>query len=81
VLISSSFNFFFMMKLRDISKIISATKGDMTVVAEESYQNVRTVKAFSNEDEESKKFALGNKKVYDQGKKRALMVGLQSSVV
>jgi len=50
VIISSSFNFFFMMKLRDIARVISATKGEMTVVAEESYQNVRTVKAFSNED-------------------------------
>jgi ATP-binding cassette subfamily B protein len=42
---------------------------------------VRTVKAFSNEEEESKKFSVSNKKVYEEGKKRALYTGLQSSIV
>jgi hypothetical protein len=42
---------------------------------------VRTVKAFSNEEEESKKFSVSNKKVYEEGKKRALYTGLQSSLV
>ena len=65
VLLSSSCNFFFMMKLRDLAKQIQAIKGEMTVTAEESYQNVRTVKAFANEEEESKKFRVSNLKVYD----------------
>lgn len=36
----------------------------MNTIAEESFTNIRTVKAFSNEDEEIAKFALGNKKSY-----------------
>ena len=36
----------------------------MTVLAEESYINIRTVKAFANEEDESKKFKVGNDAVY-----------------
>jgi ABC-type multidrug transport system fused ATPase/permease subunit len=48
----------------------------MTVIAEESYQNIRTVKAFANEEEESRKFLVGNQKVFQSGKKKALITGL-----
>lgn len=81
VLLSSSCSFIFMMKLRDLSTLIQASRGDMTVTAEESYQNVRTVKAFANEEEESKKFRVSSSKVYDLGKRKALFSGLQSSLV
>lgn len=36
----------------------------MTTVAEESFSNVCTVKAFSNEDEELTKFMKGNDAVF-----------------
>ena len=36
----------------------------MTTVAEESWANVRTVKAFSNEASEIEKFDKDNEKVY-----------------
>jgi ABC-type multidrug transport system fused ATPase/permease subunit len=44
----------------------------MNTVAEESFSNIRTVKAFSNEDREIEKFTIGNMIVYEAGKKKAL---------
>lgn len=44
----------------------------MTNVAEESYGNIRTVKAFSNEQEEIVKFEEFNNKVYDISKVKAI---------
>lgn len=43
----------------------------MTTVAEESFSNIRTVKAFSNEDEETRKFSEGTDAVFELGKKKA----------
>lgn len=40
----------------------------MTTVAEESWSNVRTVKAFSNEKEEINKFEIDNANVFKLGK-------------
>jgi ABC-type multidrug transport system fused ATPase/permease subunit len=42
----------------------------MSTIAEESFGNVRTVKAFSNEEEEIRKFNLGNQEVYKIGLKK-----------
>jgi len=47
----------------------------MTNVAEESYGNIRTVKAFSNEQEEISKFEEFNNKVYDISKVKAVWGG------
>ena len=44
----------------------------MNTVAEESFSNIRTVKAFSNEDAEIAKFAAGNLIVYQAGRKKAV---------
>jgi ATP-binding cassette subfamily B (MDR/TAP) protein 9 len=52
----------------------------MTVVAEESYQNIRTVKAFANEDEESRKFKKGNENLYKAGRIKAAWMGGQTSI-
>ena len=43
----------------------------MNTVAEESFSNVRTVKAFSSEESEIKKFMEGNKIVYEVGAKKS----------
>lgn len=50
----------------------------MTVTTEEACQNIRTVKAFSNESEESAKFHERSMKVNLTGRKKALMTGIQS---
>jgi len=54
--------------MRDLQKLIQKEKAVMNTVAEESFSNVRTVKAFSNEDEEMVKFANGNEVVFTVGK-------------
>ena len=43
----------------------------MNTVAEESFSNIRTVKAFSNEVHEITKFESGNEIVFDAGRKKA----------
>ena len=44
----------------------------MSDIASESFGNIRTVKAFSNEHEEIRKFAIGNQNVYKYGISKAL---------
>jgi ABC-type multidrug transport system fused ATPase/permease subunit len=53
----------------------------MSEVAAESFRNVRTVKAFANEDEEARKFENGNLKVFDMGRKKAIFQGIYASLV
>ena len=53
----------------------------MNTVAEESFSNIRTVKAFSNEYAETTKFNIGNTVTYQAGKKKALYQALFSFVV
>jgi len=52
VLLQSCFNH----KMRALQGEIQKEKSKMTIVAEEAFSNVRTVKAFANEDEEVHKF-------------------------
>lgn len=47
-------------RMRKLQAEIQQEKSKMTVVAEEAFSNVRTVKAFANEDEEVAKFFKGN---------------------
>lgn len=53
----------------------------MTTVAEESFSNVRTVKAFSNEDYELSQFQLGNISVYELGRTKGIWYGFFSFTV
>ena len=48
----------------------------MNNVAEESFANIRTVKAFCNEEDEVAKFRKGVDAVYGAGKKKACYTGL-----
>jgi ABC-type multidrug transport system fused ATPase/permease subunit len=66
------FFYFFGNKMRLLAKEVSKNKGVMATVAEESFGNVRTVKAFANEDEECEKFKKGNLVVKAFGIKKAL---------
>jgi len=50
----------------------------MSIIAEESFSNIRTVKAFSNEDAEMARFRKGNNMVYSAGKKKAAYQALFS---
>lgn len=53
--------------MRAIAKKISATKALMSTIADESLSNIRTVKAFANEEEEIIKFNKYSSDVYDLG--------------
>jgi ABC-type multidrug transport system fused ATPase/permease subunit len=54
------FSYFYQKWMRVLGRALQAVKAQMNTVAEESFANIRTVKAFSNEDEEMNKFANGN---------------------
>lgn len=66
---------FFMLKyanvMIDIAKGISKEKGVMTTIADESLGNIRTVKAFANEEEEVQKFDVLSDNVFKLGKNKA----------
>ncbi len=57
--------------MRTLQRTIQSEKGKMNTVAEESFSNIRSVKAFSNEDAEILKFTAGNLIVYEAGRKKA----------
>ncbi len=59
-------------KIREYQKNIQEEKALMSNVADESFGNIRTVKAFSNELEETNKFQRHNLKVFDISKARAV---------
>ena len=50
--------------MRTITREIQGEKGKMNTVAEETFSNIRTVRAFSNEDAEIRRFEAGNLVVY-----------------
>lgn len=52
----------------------------MNTVAEETFSNIRTVKAFSSEDSEIKKYSVANVVTYNAGKKKAAYQALFSFV-
>lgn len=58
--------------MRWVQKEIQKEKAVMNTIAEESFSNVRTVKAFQNEDAEIKRFKDGNEQVYQMGRRKAL---------
>jgi ABC-type multidrug transport system fused ATPase/permease subunit len=59
-------------KMRTLQTDIQEFKAKMATVAEESFGNIRTVKAFSNEEEEIRKFILGSQEVYKVGVKKQI---------
>ncbi len=66
------FGFFYGRKIRTLQKEIQEEKAKLTNVAEESFGNIRTVKAFSNESEETTKYDVFNEKIYEISKTKAV---------
>ena len=71
ILIIMVFAAFYAKKMKELQNKIQKEKAGMTTVAEESWSNVRTVKAFSNEGHEVRKFSTDNETVYDLGREKA----------
>ena len=67
----SIFGNFYGKWMRKLQSVIQQEKAKMNTVAEESFSNVRTVKAFASEDSEIKKFMEGNIVVYNAGAKKS----------
>ena len=65
------FAVFYARKMKALQKSIQKEKASMTTIAEESWSNVRTVKAFSNETQEIEKFSRDNDRVFALGKEKA----------
>mmetsp|Transcript_5364 Transcript_5364/g.6599 ORF Transcript_5364/g.6599 Transcript_5364/m.6599 type:complete len:286 (+) Transcript_5364:133-990(+) len=63
---------FYQRWMRTLQKTIQDEKGKMNTIAEESFANIRTVKAFANELFETSKFGDGNEIVYQAGRKKAI---------
>lgn len=62
-------------QIKKLTKVIQDGKALMSNVADESFGNIRTVKAFSNEIEETEKFNKHNLDVFETSKKRAVWYG------
>jgi len=62
--------------MRVIQRTIQTQKGFMNNVAEESFANIRTVRAFCNEPDEVKKFKKGVDAVFRAGRKKAIYTGI-----
>lgn len=56
-------------------------KGKMNTYAEESFSNIRTVKAFSNEDYETSKFEDGNEVVFKAGRRMAVYEAIFNFII
>ena len=65
------FSTFYQKWMRDLQRMIQKEKAVMSTVAEEAFSNIRTVKAFGNEDAETLKFSVSNMVTYNVGKKKA----------
>ena len=68
----------FVVIMEQLGKDIQAAKAEMNTVAEETFANIRTVKAFANEKTECLRFRTKNEKVLALGKKRAYISGIMS---
>lgn len=67
----AAFSFKYAGFMRAVAKKISAEKALMSTIADESLSNIRTVKAFANEDEEISKFNKYSTEVYKLGLKKS----------
>jgi ABC-type multidrug transport system fused ATPase/permease subunit len=61
--------------IKKLTKAIQDDKAKMSNVADESFGNIRTVKAFSNEIEEVEKFDKHNWDVFNLSRTRAIWYG------
>jgi len=61
--------------MKDLGKSVSGEKAKMSTIADESLSNIRTVKAFSNEEEEIRKFNEYSHNVYKLGLTKAYWTG------
>ena len=67
-------------KLKFISENMQEERANFSVVAEESFSNIKTVKSFANEHHEIVRFNSHNAKVYNWNLKRGTWTGILMSI-
>jgi len=67
--------------VRNVRKEVSDCQAEASSVAEESFSNIRTVKAFATEDRECNEYSVRNEKVFVKARLAALYYGLFSLVM
>jgi len=67
--------------MRAVHKEISDAKAESSNVAEEAFSNIRTVKAFANEDRECADYFEKNEKIFTLAKRAACYYGCFSCVM
>lgn len=68
-------------RLRNLSKRIQSSMGDVTHLVEETLEGHRVVKAFGGQEYEIAKFEQATQKVFNQAMKRAITNGLATPIV
>jgi ABC-type multidrug transport system fused ATPase/permease subunit len=69
------FSVFYGKQMKIAQKIVQDKKALISNIAEETFSNVRTVKAFATEKDEVRRFEEGNKAVYEIGFTKAAWYG------
>ena len=67
-----AFSTFYTRWMRELTREVQSSRGKMSSVAEETLSNIRTVRAFSNEEGEIRRFEAGNSEVYRVDRKKTL---------
>ena len=66
------FSIFFGNAMKKAQKLVQDKKAEISTMAEESFSNIRTVKAFANEEDETERFGRENSAVYKVGLRKAV---------
>jgi ATP-binding cassette subfamily B (MDR/TAP) protein 9 len=74
------YSIFYGNKMKKAQKIVQDKKAKISTLAEESFANIRTVKAFANEEEEARKFKIENDAVYEVGFSKAILIAFFNMV-
>lgn len=62
--------------MKRLGKMLSDQKAEASSIAEEAFANIRTVKAFANEDTECKEYSEKNEAVFGIARKQAVAYGI-----
>ena len=73
-----AFSTYYTRWMRELTREVQSEKGKMSAVAEETLSNIRTVRAFSNEEGEIKRFDAKNGEVYRIGRKKVIYSAVYS---
>jgi ABC-type multidrug transport system fused ATPase/permease subunit len=71
-----AFSVFYGKYMKVAQKKVQDNKAHISTIAEETFSNIRTVKAFATELDETRRFSVGNDTVYEIGYQKSIWYGL-----